>query len=236
MIYVGIDDTDMPDMPGTNQLAKALVALVADRWRCVTVLRHQLLFDPRIPYTCKNGSASIRLEPINGGAGDMPELIAAIKARMLEWYVPGSDPGLCVTATVPDEVVDFAHRCQRDIVTRLEAEQIAERHGLYLEGLGGTRGGMIGSLAAIGLAFEGNDGRVVVNGTWPDDLCGLQPVAELWRRGVEVRCLADGVTIHDGELDVGKHLRPNMRDGRVVQFVESIETPDGAMWKAVRLP
>ena len=56
MIYVGIDDTDTVDTPGTNQLAKALVMRLARDYECVSIVRHQLLFDPRIPYTSKNGS------------------------------------------------------------------------------------------------------------------------------------------------------------------------------------
>jgi hypothetical protein len=48
MIYVGIDDTDTVDTPGTNQLARALVARVAEDYQCVLIARHQLLLDPRI--------------------------------------------------------------------------------------------------------------------------------------------------------------------------------------------
>ena len=59
MIIVGIDDTDTIDSPGTNQLAKAIVQKVATEWRCVRIVRHQLLDDPRVHYTSQNGSASI---------------------------------------------------------------------------------------------------------------------------------------------------------------------------------
>lgn len=235
MIYVGIDDTDMPDTPGTNQLAKALVALVADRFRCRFVLRHQLLDDPRVPYTSKNGSASIWFDPVTEPVGDLQPFIVSLRARMLEWYVPGSDPGLCVTTRVPDEVVTFGGRCQREVVTRGDAESLARRHGIHLEGLGGTRGGMIGALAAVGLAVAQNDGRVVVNGSWPDELCGMQPVAMLEARGVAVKCLDTGAPISEGEVDIGKRLRPNLRAGRVVLFVRSVETPAGRQWLAVRL-
>lgn len=239
MIYVGIDDTDMPDTPGTNQLGKVLIALVADRFRCRFLLRHQLFFDPRVPYTSKNGSASIWLTPRDAAprdesAEDLAALIARLKARMLEWYVPGSDPGLCVTTSVPDEVTQFAHRCQREVVTRDEAESLAARHGLHLEGLGGTRGGMIGALAAVGLAVTQDDGRVVVHGEWSDDLCGVQPVAAIASRGILVRSDQTGEAVTEGEIDVGKHLRPNLRDGRVVLFAEQIEIPDGPAWRAVR--
>jgi len=235
MIYVGIDDTDMPDTPGTNQLARALIAHVADRFQCGRVLRHQLLDDPRVPYTSKNGSASILLEPRPAATTPLPDLIAALRTRMLEWFVPGSDPGLCVTTTVPEAVIEFGQRCQRELVIRGEAESLAEQHGLYLEGLGGTRGGMIGALAAVGLAATGNDGRVVVNGQWPDDLSGWQPVSTLAARGVTVQCLDTGASVDEGDVEIGKHLRPNFRNGRMIQFVKSVETSVGREWHAVRL-
>ena len=68
VIYVGIDDTDVVGSPGTNQLARLLVAAVAGDCRCRRIVRHQLLDDPRVPYTSKNGSASITLEPVGDTA------------------------------------------------------------------------------------------------------------------------------------------------------------------------
>lgn len=235
MIYVGIDDTDMPDTPGTNQLARALISHVATKFRCQFVLRHQLLYDRRIPYTSKNGSASIQFEPVGEPSGDLVELIGELRARMLAWYVPGSDPGLCVSTTVPDEIVRFGYRCQHEIVRREDAEQLALEHKIHLEGLGGTRGGMIGALAAIGLASTRNDGRVVVNGEWPDDLSGRQAISLIESRGVAVQRLDSGEQIRDGIVDVGKHLRPNIRNGQVIQFVQAVETAEGPEWQAVRL-
>ena len=55
MIFVGIDDTDTLDTPGTNQLARALACRLSERCDLVRITRHQLLFDPRVPYTSKNG-------------------------------------------------------------------------------------------------------------------------------------------------------------------------------------
>ena len=50
-IHVGIDDTDTLDTPGTNQLARRLAAALPAGFAFVVALRHQLLFDPRVPYT-----------------------------------------------------------------------------------------------------------------------------------------------------------------------------------------
>jgi len=281
VIYVGIDDTDTLDAPGTNQLARALVKRVADRFPCRLIVRHQLLEDPRVPCTSHNGSASILLETFgpgggavgrphhNGGAvgrphhnGERPHhnsavgrphhnggrprhsasegdsaislLIDDLRAGMREWFVAGSDPGLCVAATVPEAIAEFGRRCQRELVSQSEARDLAAEHGLHLEGLGGTEGGVIGALAAVGLAASGNDGRVVHIGAWPDDLTGPQEIATLHARGIEVCQLQPRRTVTGGLIDVGKHLRPNFRENRVVLFVESAEVgpPD---WQAVRL-
>ena len=48
MIYVGIDDTDTLDDPGTNQLARHLVRELAGDYNGQLILRHQLLEDPRV--------------------------------------------------------------------------------------------------------------------------------------------------------------------------------------------
>ena len=233
MIYAGIDDTDLVGTPGTNQLARALVRRVAGRWRCVLILRHQLLEDPRVPCTSKNGSASILLAPEGDQA--MEPLIGQLCAGMRAWFVPGSDPGLCVTAAVPDAIAEFGRRCQRELVSQQEARDLAARHRVHLEGLGGTEGGVIGALAAVGLAAGGNDGRVVHIGAWPDNLAGPQDLATLHARGVEVRSLQTGQPVTSGPVDVGKHLRPNYRQSRTVLFVQPADDIGSPGWRAVRL-
>jgi hypothetical protein len=234
VIHVGIDDTDMPDTPGTNQLARALVERVADSCECLRITRHQLLDDPRVPCTSHNGSASILFRP--RGPLNHEQLIGRLRQRMQQWFVPGSDPGLCVTEMVPASVTDFARRCQRELVTQAAARTLAEICGIHLEGLGGTAGGVIGALAAVGLSATGDDGRVVQIGTWPDDLSGTQDIGTLTARGIEVRCLTGGRIVGAGCVDVGKHLRPNLRGHHFVLFVEPHpQAAEGVAWRAVRL-
>ena len=217
MIFVGIDDTDTLDSPGTNQLARAIVRAAADEWQCVRIVRHQLFFDQRVPYTSKNGSASIALEP--RGAGDLVRLTDLCVRVMRDWFVVGSDPGLCVTDSVPEAVTEFAKLCQRDVVTQAMARELAAAHGLRLMGLGGTEGGVIGALAAVGLAVTGNDGRVVQHGEWPEDLSGSVSVQAVLSRDIHVEDAETSIPIRNGVVDVGKHLRPNRRAGQTVLFV-----------------
>jgi hypothetical protein len=142
-----------------------------------------------------------------------------------------------VTADVPEAIVQFGRRCQRELVEQRDARELASCHGLHLEGLGGTEDGVVGALAAVGLAADGDDGRVVQIGNWPDDMAGPQEIAALASRGVEVRRLAGNDVVEHGLVDVGKHLRPNYRQGRVVLFVESdaSNASGDASWRAVRL-
>lgn len=231
MIRVGIDDTDMPDTPGTNQLARQIAQRVAERYRCRRIVRHQLCGDPAIPCTSKNGSASLLLETVAGH--DREWLLEVVRTIMRVNFVAGSDPGLCVADNVPDAVQLFGKRVQREIVTQDEARSLAAHHDVHLEGLGGTEGGVIGALAAVGLAATGNDGRVIYLEGWVDELSGVTSLAELAVCGVTVR-REDGQAVREGTVDVGKKLRPNCRDGGIVLTV--VPNPsDGSDWMALKL-
>lgn len=243
MIYIGIDDTDTLDTPGTNQLARRIAASLPPGFVCRMALRHQLLFDSRIPYTSKNGSASLLVTHERGRRA--AELLPALQRTMREWYVPGSDPGLCVAEHVDRDVIGFGQLCQLEPVRQEEARTLAGAHGIHLEGFGGTEGGVIGALAAIGLAAGGNDGRVVhLEGwTWPDSFSGWRTLETVRERGVaEVRGATSNTVVSAGLIDVGKHLRPSFRAGQVVLIVERVEGAEGdasrdelPRWRALKL-
>jgi hypothetical protein len=220
VILVGIDDTDIIGSPGTNQLARAIVGRLGVVAKGSIICRHQLFFDPRVPYTSQNGSASIQLPH----GADIPrgELIDTVRDVMHAWFVEGSDPGLAVASGASEEMAVFAARAQTEIVTQADARAVADRTGCHLEGLGGTNQGIIGALAAIALAAGGNDGRVVHvdDWPWPDQFSGVQPVAAIYDRGIAEIRMMSGRSFTGDVIDVGKHLRPNWRGGRLVLFVE----------------
>lgn len=235
-VFVGIDDTDVIDSPGTNQIAKRIVRHIASRWRCALLLRHQLFEDDRVPFTSQNGSASLSLFAVD--AHDPPpveELAAEFRAGLAEAFVEGSDPGLCIAREVPDEVVAFGWDCTRRLATQAEAHGLASRHGILLEGLGGTRDGVIGALAAVGLAACGDQGRVVGSDAGPDDLAWEVDPSDVRARGVAafIDCTTGG-EVAPVRVDVGKHLRPNRRAGRTVLFVEPAPDLGPGAWRAVR--
>ncbi|MBI4500664.1 MAG: ABC transporter substrate-binding protein [Gemmatimonadetes bacterium] len=236
MIHIGIDDTDLPGTPGTNQLARRFAAALPPGLTLVVALRHQLLFDSRIPYTTKNGCASLL---VRGGSGQTARLLPILQRELRAWYQPGSDPGLCVAEEVAPVIVEFGRRCQREIVSREDARLLARKHRVHLEGFGGTEDGVIGALAGVGLLAGGDDGRVVHrNGwQWPDPVSGWLPVAEVLRRGVDEVRDAAGAAVREGEIDIGKHLRPSYRNRRVVLFVELMDDGGaGGRWRALKLP
>jgi len=234
-LHIGIDDTDTPDSAGTNQLARRLAAAVPTGYEVLLVLRHQLLLDPRVPFTSHNGSASLLVQCDNEH-GSTADLIPHLRAGMLDAYIPGSDPGLCVAAEVGDDVAAFGQRCQRAIVRQDEARALAREHDIHLEGLGGPEDGVIGALAAVGLLSSGNDGRVVhMRGwTWPDPFAGTRSVRSIIARGVDEVCVHEtGEPVPDGVVDVGKHLRPAYREHRVILHVTASES---GRWQALKLP
>lgn len=234
MIYIGIDDTDIIGSPGTNQLARAIVRRLGQAAEGAIVCRHQLFFDPRVPYTSQNGSASIQLP--HARRIPLDQLVAGVKQEMQAFFVEGSDPGLAMATAVTPAMDAFAGRARTEVVSQEDARSVAEASGCYLEGLGGTNQGIIGALAAVASAAGGSDGRVVhlEAWPWPDPFAGVQTVAAIRARGVDDLRLVDGSVFAGEMVDVGKHLRPNWRDGRVVLFVE--EAGDaGSPWRARKL-
>jgi hypothetical protein len=230
VIYLGIDDTDIIGSPGTNQLARAIVRRLGPVARGAIVCRHQLFFDPRVPFTSGNGSASIQLP--DGDGIPRADLLDAVRAEIGAFFVEGSDPGLAIAVHRSAEIEAFAARAKTEVVSQSDARAVAEGSRCYLEGLGGTNQGIIGALAAIALAAGGNDGRVVhLDGwPWPDPLCGEQSVAAIMARGVQAIRPVSGGPFTDGVVNIGKHLRPNWRGAQVVMFVEPSEEQTG--WRA----
>lgn len=85
-------------------------------------------------------------------------------------------------------------------------------------GLGGDESGVIGALAAVGLAASGEDGRYVQVGR-SREMNGLQPVSALLAAGIRGVQTSDGQPVTDGLVQADK-LRPARRGGQPVAVVE----------------
>lgn len=216
IFFIGMDDTDNTESRGTGHLARQVAACLADDFEILGVVRHQLLFDPRVPYTKNNSSASIVLKAGNSVSLDL--VFQQVKECMLGDFQPGSDPGLCVAAEVPAEVTEFGRRAKLELVTQEEAHRLASKYGILLEELGGSGGGVIGALAGAGLAASGEDGRYVQVGRMRE-LSGLQPVATVLAAGVDRLQTPDGQLVTHGMILTSK-LRPARRGGCPVAYVQ----------------
>ncbi len=228
ILFIGLDDTDILDSPGTGHLARDIAAVLAERWPLVGITRHQLLNDPRVPMTARNSANVIHLN-VDEAALDLTQITAEVTALMLARFQPGSDPGLCVAINLPLPAVEFGYRTKTTLVTQEEARRLADTHQLILRELGGTGGGIIGALAATALASTGEDGRFISVGQIRE-LRGLQPVETIMVAGVSgVRTLA-GQMVSSGLIETGDKIRPALIGGEAVLLVE----PAGEQWRAIR--
>ena len=215
MIIIGLDDTDNLESRGTGHLARQIAAELAVDFPLVGVTRHQLLVDQRVPCTKNNSCAAITLD-VDSDV-DLPRLFERVREMMLVEFQPGSDPGLCIAAEVPVEITEFGFHVKRELVEQEQARRLADVNGLLLQGLGGTQDGVIGALAAIGLAACGEDGRYIYVGQ-VRDLSGLQSVQTVIDAGVTAVRTLDGTSVTQGLLLVDK-LRPARRGGQPVAVV-----------------
>ena len=225
MFFIGLDDTDNLTSRGTGHLARHITAILAADYAVLGVIRHQLLEDPRVPCTKRNSCAAIIIdvEPV-------PEtLLEQIKKLMLDDFQPGSDPGLCLAQTVPDAVTGFGRRAQAELVTQAEARSLAKTCNIPLLGLGGDEDGVIGALAAVGLAAGGNDGRYVEVGRIRE-LSGLQPVPAVLAAGVVAVQTLAGQPVAEGLVQTDK-LRPARRNGQPIAVVERVD----GYWQPLKL-
>ena len=237
MLFIGLDDTDILESRGTGHLARHIAAvldaeLAGSMGLVRGVTRHQLLVDPRVPCTKNNSCAALLLEaagPVcpggqsgehGPGDGDLDPIVVLerVRALMLEDFQPGSDPGLCVARGVPVAITEFGRRAQQQLVTQAEARALAAAHQIPMLGLGGTEDGVIGALAAVGLAAGGEDGRYVLVDR-SRELTGLQPVSALLEAGIAAVQTVDGLPVVEGLIQTDK-LRPARRGGQPIAVVE----------------
>ncbi len=233
-LYIAMDDTDTLTSPGTGRLAREVAAILAPRFQLLGVTRHQLLSDPRVPMTAKNSANTVHLQvlpsaSIDNNGLDLTQLAEEVAELMLTRFQPGSDPGLCLAIDPPPAVTEFGRRTKTTLVTAAEARTLAQTHSLILRPLGGDGGGIIGALAAVGLAASGNDGRFNLVGQIRE-LQGRQPVAAIIAAGVARMQTTDGQVVTSGLVDTGDKLRPSLIDGQPVLLVEPVD----GLWRAIR--
>jgi hypothetical protein len=222
IIYVGIDDTDVPGSPGTGRVARGLAKLLEEKGLATSwgVSRHQLLVDDRIKYTSHNSSKGIVIE----GRGGIDAILEAASEYMREGYQSGADPGLCLCEErqMNPEIIEFGYLAVRQVVEKETATSLAARHNIILKEFGGSGDGVIGALAAVGLRAGGNDGRLVdLRGI--HDIKGIVTVKDILKQTDIDRVVvsASGTRLADNEkIDSQDRIRPTLVDGKPVLKVE----------------
>jgi len=227
-LLIGIDDTDDLDSRGTGYLAQVLLARLRGLGLGVPVgaTRHQLLVDPRIPYTSHNTSACIAWR--TGTVEDEAAIITEAGRFLETETAAGADPGLAVVARPRlasghcETLTAFGQRAKVDVLTRDEAVDLAALAGVHLSGHGGTQDGIVGALAAVGLHLSGDDGLFL----WMEGIRGLfgsRTTSELLSR-VPIDTIRDQAGAGPGPnevIELGDWVRPILEGGRAVLLVEA---------------
>jgi hypothetical protein len=243
-LLIGIDDTDDLTSPGTGRRCRQLIdeLAAAGLGGAAGATRHQLLVDPRIPYTSHNSSACIAWRSPGADPATTLPAVVELAGRFLERVCPpAADPGLAVAA-LPDagdhraRLVEFGGRAKREVLATPDARALAAETGVHLSGHGGTQDGVLGALAAVGLQLSGNDGlflfmpgiREISGDMTIDELLDLVPIDQA--RDHELREPAAGELI-----ELGDWVRPVLLDGRAVLLLEPpVADQDGRRrWRTV---
>ena len=234
---VGIDDTDDAESRGTGHFVREIGARLAAAGVAEVrgISRHQLFFDPRIPYTSHNSSLCLDADIAPHRVSELAEYcrryLRAESAR-------DADVGLCVIAwsDVSAAVIAFGRRAKSEIVTQQAARALAARESILLEGLTGDEGGIIGALAAVGLRKSDNDGRF----NWRPGMREAGPLVSvetlLRTTGIDaVRSVSGRAVNADDVIDVRPWPRAILAEGRAVLLVEEAGEEDGnCNWRLAR--
>lgn len=232
---VGIDDTDNLESRGTGfrarDLAKKLQELGLARLYAVT--RHQLFVSPEIPYTSHNSAACLALDFRDE---DYPAVRDFCRDYLLRESAIGSDAGLCIAAEqrVPASVIEFGQRAKVEVLQISASHALADATQIFLEGLTGTRQGVIGALSAVGLHRTRNDGRFL----WMRGVRDMQPgtysLSEL-RAQTDIEAFeaiaGKEIMSDDAAITFTDWARPVFKGGRAVLLLEQEDEQSDLRWR-----
>ena len=229
---IGLDDTDNPRTGSTGVLAKRLGLRLQETGfgTLEAISRHQLIVSPQVPCTTRNSSICIMFE---ADAERRSELEIACRAFLLHEYAQGSDTGLALASwnQVTAEVFTWARLAKTRVLKRQDALATARSAGIAIAGLCGSGAGVIGALAAIGLRFRGDDGRVL----WlpnMNELLGVYTYIELMDMVPfdRIENLKGRAPLPEDKIEIGEWVRPVIREGRTVLLVEGEKDNPEVQW------
>jgi len=234
-LLIGIDDTDNKESRGTGynsrQLAAAIEAENLGKVRGIT--RHQLFVHPDIPYTSQNSSACLEVTTNNYN-----EIKVFCRNFMLQIGAVGSDVGLCIIRKdiVSEEIIKWGVDAKSIVLKMDDAVEKVHRNEIYLEGLTGTKDGIIGALAAVGLRAGGNDGRFI----WLNSKKNLRDIEHdihkvedlIKNAGIDmVQPIEKDVVNPSEKVYLNNWARPVLRDNNSVLLIEKTINNNSYDWK-----
>jgi hypothetical protein len=237
-ILICIDDTDNLESRGTGQLASMLAMNIESKgWgKGSFVTRHQLFVHPDVPYTSHNSSMCFVADM---GDRYLAPMIDHAAMFLENESAPGSDPGLCVAVldrlSSPDQIIEFGRKAKRQVLTKAEAREMADLHGIHLSEHGGTGGGIIGALAGMGLRLSGNDGRVKGK-LYFGSADGVVSVREILARGYvdTVRSVSGEQLCGDERIRLGEKVKAVFLENlSVLLVVPEKESADDVRWQTI---
>ncbi len=234
-VLVGIDDTDNASSPGTGYLAQRLLEELVEQGlaRPCGATRHQLLVDPRVPYTSHNSSACLAVE---AAAGVEVQAVHDVAAQFLRTRsAEGSDPGLAVVARSVEAadraaIIDWGFRAKTQLLDQVAARSTAAQHHVLLSGHGGTEDGVIGALAAVGLHLSGSDGFFI----WMDGIRAIRAGSYSLEQLLAVVPVDDARDSRAQRpelgaiIDVSPWVRPLLLDAHAVLLLEQVPAGEAA--------
>jgi hypothetical protein len=222
-VLVGFDDTDVVGCGrGTGKLARWFEQKLPEGVTLYGAVRQQLPVIEGIPFTSHNSAACLILDNV------LPEQIQQVidhaAAHIHEYFVDGSDPGLCVVPMDQggiDDLIDFGRLACTRIVTQKQA--MASVNGFHLSGHGGTEDGIIGAAAGVGLTFYGWSGRFIEFNGLRRFGCRVR-VADLEAHGIRVLSIDRNALVPGPEdtVDTQDWLRPRLWGHHPVLPVENM--------------
>ncbi len=234
-VLLAIDDTDNLQSPGTGFRARELALLLAREGfaRPLAITRHQLLVDPRIPYTSHNSSACLLLTQVRDEQAVFDFGCYYLRGAAAE----GSDAAIALLrrADVGAALREWGRRAKTEVLALDDARRLAREATFAGAELTGTGGGLIGALAAIGLHAAGYDGRLL----WLRQLRELAgrtlPAAVVAERcGVEFETVDGAPVAQPGDpVALGEWPRAVFRDHRPVLLVEEDHGSSRPAWRCV---
>ena len=232
-IYIGIDDTDNKDSRGTGFRARKMASLIESNKLGIVegITRHQLFVHPDIPYTSQNSSACLEISTDN-----IDKLKEFCREFLLEDSAEGSDVGLCISEKhqITDKLIQYGQNAKSIVLNQDIAKKMAKEHNIYLEGLTGTKDGIIGSLAAIGLRASGNDGRFIwMNNFALRDIKGIYLAEKLLSEtSIDLIIDTNKIEISNSEkIELGEWVRPVLQNNKKIIIVEKSNNTNEYEWK-----